>query len=81
MHENAPFQSIDEILERKRAGGMFRYLLGKLASFSGIRGMQPKILVRDEIAFAEMDPSRAFSTTSRWGAGCGAPVPSRPYDV
>ena len=46
---------MDEILERKRGGDLFRYLLEKFASFSGISGVQPKILVRDENAFAEME--------------------------
>jgi serine/threonine-protein kinase HipA len=46
---------VDEILERKGGGDLFRYLLEKFASFSGISGVQPKILVRDEKAFAEME--------------------------
>jgi serine/threonine-protein kinase HipA len=54
LYEEVPFQSVDEILERKRGGDLFRYLLEKFASFSGISGVQPKILVRDEKAFAEM---------------------------
>jgi len=55
LHEDVPFQSVDEILERKRGGDLFRYLLEKFASFSGISGVQPKILVRDEKAFADME--------------------------
>jgi serine/threonine-protein kinase HipA len=55
LHEDVPFQSVDEILARKRGGDLFRYLLEKFASFSGISGVQPKILVRDEHAFAEME--------------------------
>ena len=54
LHEEVPFQSVDEILERRRGGDLFRYLLERFASFSGISGVQPKILVRDEKAFAEM---------------------------
>src|SRR5581483_2001155 len=27
LHEEVPFQSVDEILERKRSGDLFRYLL------------------------------------------------------
>src|SRR5580698_9320369 len=53
--EDVPFQSLDEILERGRGGDLFHYLLEKFASFSGISGVQPKILVRDEKAFAEME--------------------------
>jgi serine/threonine-protein kinase HipA len=55
LHEDVPFQSVDEILERKRGGELFRYLLDKFATFSGISGVQPKILVRDEEAFDEME--------------------------
>jgi serine/threonine-protein kinase HipA len=55
LHEDVPFQSVDEILERKGGGDLFRYLLEKFASFSGISGVQPKILLRDENAFAEME--------------------------
>lgn len=54
LHEDVPFQSVDEILARKRGADLFRYLLEKFAAFSGISGVQPKILVRDEKAFAEM---------------------------
>ena len=62
LHEDVPFQSVDEILERRRGGDLFRYLLEKFATFSGISGVQPKILVRDETAFAEMaHTGRRFS--------------------
>jgi serine/threonine-protein kinase HipA len=55
LNEDVPFQSVDEILERKRGGDLFRCLLEKFAPFSGISGVQPKILVRDEKAFVEME--------------------------
>ena len=55
LNENVPFQSVEEILECGRGGDLFRYLLEKFASFSGISGVQPKILVRDEKAFEEME--------------------------
>ena len=38
LHEDVPFRSVDEILERKRGGDLFRYLIEKFASFSGISG-------------------------------------------
>jgi serine/threonine-protein kinase HipA len=53
--EDVPFQSVEEILERGRGGELFRYLFEKFATFSGISGVQPKILVRDEKAFEEME--------------------------
>ena len=45
------------MLAARRSGGgdLFRYLLEKFAAFSGISGVQPKILLRDENAFAEME--------------------------
>ena len=52
LHEEVPFQSVDEILERRRGGELFRDLLERFASHSGISGVQPKIMVRDENAFA-----------------------------
>jgi len=58
LHEEVPFQSVDEILERRRDGDLFRYLIEKFASFSGISGVQPKILVRDEKAFAATEGTR-----------------------
>jgi serine/threonine-protein kinase HipA len=68
LHEDVPFQSVDEILERKRGGDLFRYLLEKFASFSGISGVQPKILVRDEKAFAEMEHTGQRLSQSYKGA-------------
>src|SRR6202451_4211818 len=68
LHEDVPFQSVDEILERKRGGDLFRYLLEKFPSFSGISGVQPKILVRDENAFAEMENTGHRLSSSYRGA-------------
>jgi serine/threonine-protein kinase HipA len=68
LHEDVPFQSVDEILERRRGGDLFRYLLEKYASFSGISGVQPKILVRDEKAFAEMEDTGGRLSASYKGA-------------
>src|SRR5216683_2838042 len=50
LQEDVPFQSVDEILEHRRGGDLFRYLIEKFATFSGISGVQPKILVRDYLA-------------------------------
>ena len=68
LHEEVPFQSVDEILERRRGGDLFRYLLEKFASFSGISGVQPKIMVRDENAFAEMEHTGHRLSQSHKGA-------------
>ena len=68
LHEEVPFQSVDEILERRRGGDLFRYLLEKFASFSGISGVQPKILVRDEKAYARMEHTGQRLSESHRGA-------------
>jgi len=68
LHEDVPFQSVDEILERRRGGDLFRYLLEKFATFSGISGVRPKILVRDENAFAEMEHTGHRLSSSYRGA-------------
>jgi serine/threonine-protein kinase HipA len=47
LDEAVPFQSVDEIIESKRGGELYRYLLEKFAVHSGISGVQPKFLVRD----------------------------------
>jgi serine/threonine-protein kinase HipA len=65
LQEDVPFQSVDEILEKRRGGELVRYLIEKFASFSGISGVQPKILVRDEGAFvplskADHRPSQSY---------------------
>jgi serine/threonine-protein kinase HipA len=48
LQEDVPFQSVDEILSRRRGGDLFRYLIDKFATISDISGVQPKVLVRDE---------------------------------
>lgn len=68
LREDVPFQSVEEILERNRGGDLFRYLLEKFATFSGISGVQPKILVRDERASTMLDPSKRRLSESYRGA-------------
>jgi serine/threonine-protein kinase HipA len=47
LDEAVPFQSVDEILRAKRADGLYDYLLEQFAVYSGIAGVQPKVLIRD----------------------------------
>src|SRR6202167_6156912 len=68
LHEDVPFQSIDEILARRRDGDLFRYLIDKFASFSGISGVQPKILVRDEQASVALRDAKPRLSQSYRGA-------------
>ena len=45
---DVPFQSIKEILEARRGGDLLDYLMEKYAAHSGLSGVQPKTLVRDD---------------------------------
>ena len=68
LQEDVPFQSVDEILAQRRDGDLFRHLIDKFASFSGISGVQPKFLVRDENAFAATKKADARLSQSYRGA-------------
>ncbi len=68
LQEDVPFQSVDEILEHRRGGDLFRHLIEKFATFSGISGVQPKILVRDKAAFSALDGSGQCFSESQRGA-------------
>jgi serine/threonine-protein kinase HipA len=68
LDENVPFQSVDEILASRRDGDLFRYLLDKFAAFSGISGVQPKVLVRDEKDFAPLPDAPPKLSPSYRGA-------------
>lgn len=68
LQEDVPFQSVDEILEHRRGVDLFRYLIEKFATFSGISGVQPKILVRDEAAFSAFSGSGYRASESCRGA-------------
>lgn len=68
LNEDVPFQSVDEILASRREGDLFRYLMEKFAAFSGISGVQPKILVRDETSSAALVSTEARLSPSYKGA-------------
>jgi serine/threonine-protein kinase HipA len=65
LEEDVPFQSIDELLTRRQGGDLFRYLIERFASSSGISGVQPKVLVRDETAFAAKKEGARLSQSYR----------------
>ena len=46
LTEEVPFQSVDEILQARRGGELFKYLLEKFAVHSGLSGIQPKVMIR-----------------------------------
>jgi serine/threonine-protein kinase HipA len=68
LQEDVPFQSVDEILAQRRGGDLFRYLIDKFAAFSGISGVQPKVLVRDEGASATLSKASHRISQSCRGA-------------
>jgi serine/threonine-protein kinase HipA len=68
LQEDVPFQSVDEILAQRRGSDLLRYLIDKFASFSGISGVQPKILVRDEGASAALNKNTHRLSQSYRGA-------------
>ena len=68
LDEDVPFQSVDEILASRRGGDLFRYLIEKFAAFSGISGVQPKVLVRDENAAAALTSTEPRLSPSCRGA-------------
>ncbi len=51
LDEAVPFQSVDEILAGRRSGDLYRHLVERFASSSGISGVQPKVLIRDQSVF------------------------------
>lgn len=48
--EEVPAQNLEEILKYRGTADLFAHLLDRFATYSGISGMQPKVLVRDEKA-------------------------------
>ena len=66
LNEDVPFQSVDEIVASRRGGELYRYLIEKFAVHSGISGVQPKVLVRDEGKLSgEPDAKRVLSPSFR----------------
>lgn len=59
--EDVPFHSIDEILRSRRNGEMFDYLVEQFTQHSGISGVQPKVLIRDNLS----DPNTRLSPSFR----------------
>ena len=48
--EDVPAQNLDELLTYRGTDDLFTHLLDRFATYSGISGIQPKVLVRDEKA-------------------------------
>lgn len=57
LDETVPFQSVDDILAGRRDSGLFAYLLDRFARYSGVSGVQPKLLLRDQDALSLAGPA------------------------
>lgn len=68
LDEEVPFQSVDEILASRRGGDFYRYLIEKFATSSGISGVQPKVLIRDEESSTALAGRESGVSTSYRGA-------------
>jgi len=68
LDDEVPFQSVDEIVSSRRGGDLYRYLIDKFAAYSGISGVQPKVLVRDEGLFGGEAPAKQALSRSFRGA-------------
>jgi serine/threonine-protein kinase HipA len=68
LDEGVPFQSVDEILASRRDGDLFNHLLEKFAAFSGVSGVQPKVLVRDETSSTSLGVDKTRLSASFRGA-------------
>lgn len=63
-----PPENIRELLHDRNTGELFTHLLQKYAALSGVSGVQPKVLVRDDgslIAGRMSDPTKADRLTFR----------------
>lgn len=55
LNEDVPFQSVDELLSNRSGEELYRYLIERFAAYSGVSGVQPKVLIRDEASFDAME--------------------------
>ena len=75
LDEEVPFQSIDEILRARRGGALFDYLLDTFAAYSGLSGVQPKVMIRAKEA------GRKAKASGRNRAAFAAPPISSNYGM
>lgn len=68
LNDEVPFQSVDEILKQRRDGDLFEYLINRFAVYSGVSGVQPKVLIRDAGAFAKLSRGDLCLSSSFTGA-------------
>lgn len=68
LDEEVPFQLVDEILKHRREGDLFDYLMERFAQYSGVAGVQPKVLIQDETDSAILERTKAIGPPSIQGA-------------
>ncbi|MEO8478915.1 MAG: type II toxin-antitoxin system HipA family toxin [Gemmatimonadota bacterium] len=56
LDEAVPFQRVAEILAARRGGDLLTYLLETFAAYSGVSGVQPKVLIRDDSEVIDHEP-------------------------
>ncbi|MGN6209428.1 type II toxin-antitoxin system HipA family toxin [Asticcacaulis sp.] len=61
LDDQVPFQSVDDVLKRRRDGELFDYMMDRFAAYSGIAGVQPKVMIRDEKAAQVLDGRKSQS--------------------
>ena len=64
LSEVVPFQAVDEVLRHRRDGDLFDYMIERFAVYSGISGVQPKVMVRDEAASRVLSPNSGARRSS-----------------
>jgi len=48
LSEEVPFQSVDELLRARRESDLFDHVMATFETHSGISGVQPKVMIRDD---------------------------------
>ena len=56
LDEAVPLQRVTDILAARRDGDLFAYLLETFAPHSGVSGVQPKVLIRDDAGVGRRSP-------------------------
>lgn len=67
LTQDVPFQSIDEIIKAKRDGELFEYLMQTFDVYSGVAGVQPKVMIR-AVDDANQEEARFRQSASVKGA-------------
>lgn len=72
IDENVPAQDLSEILTYKGGADLFADLLERFATYSGISGMQPKVLIREIGSFSLSTVSIFWPMARTWASRISA---------